>query len=158
MGPPALFRRLLFRAGHGSSALRVLNEVASSRETRRYRGLKEAPSGVPGAPWVHNALLFGGSLRAGWITISALGLRRESQIGPGLVIINYNGHDLPFKDPWASSCSTWASVGNRPFCGPLAKQIPPPIVPHSSAFKSRSQSRAVLGCVARKKAQKHFFN
>ena len=63
----------------------------------------------------------GGSLRAVWITIFALGLRCESQGGPGLVVIHYNGYELPSKSSWAGLCSPWASVGNRLFCGPLTK-------------------------------------
>ena len=66
----------------------------------------------------------GGSLRAVWITIFALGLRCESQGGPGLVVIHYNGYELPSKSSWAGLCSPWASVGNRLFCAPLAKLSP----------------------------------
>ena len=66
----------------------------------------------------------GGSLRAVWITIFALGLRCESQGGPGLVVIHYNGYELPSKSSWAGLCSPWASVGNRLFCAPLAKFAP----------------------------------
>ena len=68
----------------------------------------------------------GGSLRAVWITIFALGLRCESQGGPGLVVIHYNGYELPSKSSWAGLCSQWASVGNRLFCAPLTKFGPLP--------------------------------
>ena len=67
------------------------------------------PPGAPRAPWNHNKLKIGESLGAVWITISALGLRSESQGGPGSVVIHYNDYELP---------SPWASVGNRLFSGP----------------------------------------
>ena len=79
----------------------------------------------------------GGSLRAIWITISALGLRCESQGGPGLVVIHYNGYELPSKSSWAGLCSPWASVGNRLFCAPLAKFGP--------LFNRRLESYEFLG-------------
>ena len=125
--PRASFRRG-FRAGQGSPVLRTLNEVASIRGTCQYRGLQSqrAPPGAPRAPWDHNSMKIGGSLRAVWITISALGLRCESQGGPGLVVIHYNGYELPSKSSWAGLCSPWASVGNRLFCAPLAKLSPSP--------------------------------
>ena len=50
----------------------------------------------------------GGSLRAVWIKISALGLRCESQGGPGLVVFHYNGYELPSEDSWAGLSSPWA--------------------------------------------------
>ena len=106
--------------------LRTPNEVASIRGTRQYRGLQSqrAPPGAPWAPWVHNAMKIGGSLRAVWITIFALGLRCESQGGPGLVVVHYNAYELPSKGSWAGLCPPWASVGNRLFSGPLTKLVP----------------------------------
>ena len=66
----------------------------------------------------------GGSLRAVWITIFVLGLRCESQGGPGLVVIHYNAYELPSKGSWAGFCPPSASVGNRLFSGPLTKLVP----------------------------------
>ena len=66
----------------------------------------------------------GDSLGAVWITIFALGLRSESRDGPGLFVIHYDDYELLSKDFWAGLCSPWASVGNRLFCGPLAKLCP----------------------------------
>ena len=66
----------------------------------------------------------GGSLRAVWITIFPLGLRCESQGGPGLVVIHYNAYELPSKGSWAGLCPPRASVGNRLFSGPLGKTRP----------------------------------
>ena len=100
--------------------LRTLNEVASIRGTRQYRGLQsqKAPPGAPTAPWDHNALNIGESLGAVRITIFACGLRCESQGGPEFFVICYNDYELPSKDSWAGLCSSWASVGNRLFSGP----------------------------------------
>ena len=105
-----------------------------------------------------------GSLRAVWITISALALPCESQAGPGLVVIHYNGYELPSKSSWAGLCSPWASVGNRLFCAPLAKLSPkakPRPAAHGRVVRgrgSRTQTPsarpdgAILRAVARREA------
>ena len=110
--------------------LRTLNEVASIRGTRQYRGLQsqKAPPGAPRASWDHNALKTGDSLGAVGITIFACGLGCESRGGPGLFVIHYNDYELPSKDSWAGLCSPWASVENRLFSGPNTKFGPTTLI------------------------------